>query len=296
VPGKDGLLEEDPQVSAAATLFERRLDAVLPQFVLQLEQIIERLSVVGVDRHPFHTLGLGVDGVDTEGDLAGQVTLDVRHLKAQRPAFPLRAIVVMVTGFSMRTVRLPRVGAAVHKPLCVLDRHLRRCFQQVRHTISLHPFARIPKRVFRLARGHQTGWVLGEVQQPEVPDFLPHLGYRVAAEDPVCQVQEPEAPLPPVVDVELPGPFVAGGHHEQQQSPSVFDPMSDNALAYRQEAGDDFHRVLLGSHLQVLGAEHWASAHTICVHDHLLFVLCWQAHDHPVGSISAWNRRLLASC
>jgi hypothetical protein len=65
VSGKQRFVSKDPKMSAAPRLFERGFYAVLAQLLLQLEQIVERVLVVGVDGDPLGALRLRVESVET---------------------------------------------------------------------------------------------------------------------------------------------------------------------------------------------------------------------------------------
>ena len=61
VPSQQGFLGEDPQVASTPGFFERSLDTVLMQFPLKLEQVLEGIRIISIDRHPLAALRLGID-------------------------------------------------------------------------------------------------------------------------------------------------------------------------------------------------------------------------------------------
>src|SRR6266851_735357 len=80
---QQGFLAEDPKMTTTARLFESGIHTVLLEFPLQLKQRFERAVVVGVDRHPLRTLGLRVDGVEIDGQIA--VEVHPHDTRIQRP-------------------------------------------------------------------------------------------------------------------------------------------------------------------------------------------------------------------
>ena len=114
---QERLLAEDPEVTAPTGHFQRCGDAIQFQFTLQLAEIEERIVVVGVDGDPLTALRLRVDGVQADGEPAGQVFADGRRVELQRLAaiLILRLIVVMPPRFRVRVGRLSGVGLAVNE-------------------------------------------------------------------------------------------------------------------------------------------------------------------------------------
>jgi len=70
------LFGKDPEVPAAARLFERRLNSVLAQLPLQLEQVFECVLVIGIDSHPLGALRLWIEGVDPNRQPSSQMLAD----------------------------------------------------------------------------------------------------------------------------------------------------------------------------------------------------------------------------
>src|SRR5207247_10217201 len=64
------LLKKDPQMTASSAHFESRLNPVLAQPVLELQQVLHCVLVVGIDSHPFAALILGVDRVQANRDFS----------------------------------------------------------------------------------------------------------------------------------------------------------------------------------------------------------------------------------
>jgi len=69
--GKGRLVEKDPEVAAPIRFFKCRFYAVLRQFILQLQQVLNRILVISVDGNPFRALGLRIDRVQANGQFAG---------------------------------------------------------------------------------------------------------------------------------------------------------------------------------------------------------------------------------
>src|SRR5690242_19286747 len=84
------------------------------------------------------------------------------------------------------------------------------------------------------------GWVFGKSKQAEFSDLASHFTPRIAAEDSVSEVEQPESAAFAVVDVECAGAVFIRRHDEQQHALSVFDPMSDDAFRTSDKARDDF--------------------------------------------------------
>ena len=122
--GQQGRCQEDPKMPTALAHLQRRLHLVLCQVVLQLEQVLHGVLVVGVDGNPFTALGRGVDGIQADRDLAFQVLADgfLGQHQGYVCSFLAWPEVVVPPCFRVRPHGLHRVGAAVHEqPLVILD-------------------------------------------------------------------------------------------------------------------------------------------------------------------------------
>ena len=53
--------------------FQCRFHSILDQVVLELQQVLHGVFVVGIDRNPFTTLGGRIDGIQPDGDFAFQM-------------------------------------------------------------------------------------------------------------------------------------------------------------------------------------------------------------------------------
>src|SRR5581483_8276857 len=105
-------------MSATAGLLECRLDTILLQFPLQLEQRFYGSVEIGIDRDPFRALGLWVDCVKTDGDVAIQVHPDgVFISRLWLFCAPVSGRVIGEGTVRKWPGRLDRVGAPVHKQL-----------------------------------------------------------------------------------------------------------------------------------------------------------------------------------
>src|ERR1035437_774855 len=82
-------------MTTAARLFECSLDAVLLQLPLQLKQRLHRAIEVSVNCHPLCALGLRVDRIQIDGDVAIQVHaqyVHVERLRRFRPPIPCQVV------------------------------------------------------------------------------------------------------------------------------------------------------------------------------------------------------------
>ena len=107
------------------------------------------------------------------------------------------------TRLRMGPVGLTCVGASIHEPLeysaAISGVANKTCGIALLYT----RFAESQNEL-RLTLGRpQPGRIFRKVKQPEILDFLTHVGDRVAAEDAVRQAQQPEPSLLAVIDVEL---------------------------------------------------------------------------------------------
>src|ERR1019366_4487300 len=71
--GQQRLGAEDPEMPAAARLFQGGVHSVLLQLPLQLKQRLQGAIEVGINRDPLRTLSLGIDRIQADGDVAVQV-------------------------------------------------------------------------------------------------------------------------------------------------------------------------------------------------------------------------------
>ena len=104
-------------MTAPLAHLQRRLDSVPSQPVLQLQQVLQRILVVGIDRQPFTALRVGVDCIQPNRDLSLQVAPDRVFRQFQWRTGPLvvGTEIVMTSGFGMSPGGLQRVCPAVHK-------------------------------------------------------------------------------------------------------------------------------------------------------------------------------------
>src|SRR6266852_5465911 len=118
VPCKQWLVREDPEVSTATGLFERRLNLILTQLPLQLQKILQSILIVSINCHPLGALRLRIQRVKASGQLTVQMLAN--GLERQSPIL-LRTIVVVLP-VRARFVGLKRVGQAIYEqckiPFC----------------------------------------------------------------------------------------------------------------------------------------------------------------------------------
>jgi hypothetical protein len=109
-------------MSAPMAILKSRLHPILPEVEAELEEVRERILIVRVNGHPLRALGGGVDRVETDGDFALQMATDGVGCQAQPLAslFMKRPVVVVPARFSMWSVRLKGVGAAVDEEMEVI--------------------------------------------------------------------------------------------------------------------------------------------------------------------------------
>ena len=122
--GQQGRCQEDPKMPTALAHFQRRLNLVLCQVVLQLQQVLHGVPVVGIDGDPLTALGRGVNGIQAHGDFAVQVLADgfIRQQQGYVCSLFAWSEVVVPPCFRVRPQGLHRVCAAVHEqPLVILD-------------------------------------------------------------------------------------------------------------------------------------------------------------------------------
>src|SRR6266496_181365 len=119
--------KKDPQMAASSAHFERRLNSVLAQPVLEFQQVFHCVLVISIDGDPLAALIVGIDRVQADRNLSLQVSPDNVLGQLQRRAGPFVAQpeVVMTPRFRMRSSRLQRVGSAVDKQAPVILDDLR---------------------------------------------------------------------------------------------------------------------------------------------------------------------------
>src|SRR5688500_13860796 len=104
-------------MTATFRFLECRLNPVILQLALHLDQIFERRLVVGVDRHPFRALRGWVIAVDPGRDLARHVPPygfeGQFYWLASLPRF--RPVVMVATALRVRPHRLNGVSPPVHE-------------------------------------------------------------------------------------------------------------------------------------------------------------------------------------
>ena len=79
-------LAEDPEVPATTGHLQSSRDPVQFQLALQFSKVKERVVIVSINGDPLTALRLRVDGVQADGDPAGQVFADCCRFKLQRLA------------------------------------------------------------------------------------------------------------------------------------------------------------------------------------------------------------------
>ena len=126
----------------------RGLNAILPEVVLELEQVFHGVLVVGVDGNPFTTLRGRIDSIQTDRDLAFQMLAygTVRQHERHISSFLAWPEVVVPSGLGMRTERLHGVGATIHKQFLVTADDLCRRLQSHGHD-WLPPFRRTTRGI-----------------------------------------------------------------------------------------------------------------------------------------------------
>ena len=63
-------------MSSPMAILKSRLYSVLPEVAAKLQEIRERIFIIRVDGHPLRALGGRVDGLETDGDSAFEMTAD----------------------------------------------------------------------------------------------------------------------------------------------------------------------------------------------------------------------------
>src|SRR5204863_329732 len=67
ISGEGRLLEEDPEVAATVRFFEGGFYAILRQFILKLQQVLDRVLVIRIDSNPPRPLRLRIDRIQAHG-------------------------------------------------------------------------------------------------------------------------------------------------------------------------------------------------------------------------------------
>ena len=82
--GQQRRRQQDPEVASTLAHFERRFDAILPELVLELQQIFHGVFVVSINRDPFAALRRRIDRIQPNCELARQVPPDGLLGQSQR--------------------------------------------------------------------------------------------------------------------------------------------------------------------------------------------------------------------
>jgi hypothetical protein len=125
--------KKNPKVSTPFAHLQGRLDLVLAQVVLQFEEVVHGVLVIGVNGDPFASLSRWVNGVEPNRDCPFQVPADCLFGEDNRPLFPSRPEVVVPTSIGMRAHGLQRVCPPVYKQMHVVLDYLRTCSQAQIH-------------------------------------------------------------------------------------------------------------------------------------------------------------------
>jgi hypothetical protein len=93
---------------APTAILKGGLDPVLSKEEAKLQEIRERILIVGVDGHPFRALGGRVDGIKADGDFVFEVATNCVQCQAKALAgFPvLGSVVAMSAAQRVRAVGL----------------------------------------------------------------------------------------------------------------------------------------------------------------------------------------------
>ena len=70
------LRQKYPEMSAPTAILKGRLHPILREVAAKLQEVRERIRIIRVDGHPLRALGGRVDGVETDGDSAFEMTAD----------------------------------------------------------------------------------------------------------------------------------------------------------------------------------------------------------------------------
>ena len=120
-----------PEMAAATGFLKCGIHAILTQLPLQLEQVFERVRVVGVNGDPLGALRLRVKRVEAHG----HISIEVFTNSVQRQLSAVLRTVIIVLPVSVRLRRLHGVGQAVHEQLEIPRRRF-----EIRLARSVHDF------------------------------------------------------------------------------------------------------------------------------------------------------------
>src|SRR6202035_4379707 len=133
---------EDPEVSTTTGLFEPRLKAVLTQFPLQLQKVLQRIRIVSINCHPLGALRIRIKRVQASGQLTVQMLAN--GLERQSPILPRTIVVVLPV--RARFVRLQGVGQAIYEQCKISLCHFRARLAYAFHKVpSLSSPSRHPR-------------------------------------------------------------------------------------------------------------------------------------------------------
>jgi hypothetical protein len=76
--------QQNPEMAAASRLFYQRLKPIFTESHLEPEEIAAGIGVVCIDRNPLRALRIGIDCVETYGEIARKVALHGRSVDAER--------------------------------------------------------------------------------------------------------------------------------------------------------------------------------------------------------------------
>src|SRR5260370_21845085 len=111
--GQERLLSKYPKVSAAPTLFQRRLHLLLLQFPLQFTKVLQRVLIIPVHGHPLASFRRRTHRIHSDRPITFQMSPDRHRRQTGRLAvFPgLSPKIVVAAAFRVRPHRLDNVGA-----------------------------------------------------------------------------------------------------------------------------------------------------------------------------------------
>src|SRR5260370_15421368 len=116
------LLAKYPKVSAAAALFQCRLDLLLLQFPLQFAKVLQRVLIIPVHRNPLAPLRRWAHRIHADCQITFQMSPDRRSRQAGGLAVlsGLRPEIVVAAAFRVRPHRLENVGTPSHEQLPIV--------------------------------------------------------------------------------------------------------------------------------------------------------------------------------
>src|SRR5579863_5218256 len=120
--GQKRLLAKYPKVSAAPTLFQRRLHLLLLQFPLQFTKVLQRVLIIPVHRNPFAPLRRRAHRIHADRQITFQMSPDRLSRQTGRLAVfaGLRPEIVIAATFRVRPHRLENVGTPIHEQLPIV--------------------------------------------------------------------------------------------------------------------------------------------------------------------------------